>query len=66
MPQREFEIEIGANGEVKVHISGYKGKSCLEAVKMFEEIVGKERERQLTSQFYEPEENVQFRIDQRT
>ncbi len=65
MAQREFEITIGKDGTVDVHIHGYKGKSCSEAVKLFEQIVGEIRERQNTSELYEPEEQVQFRIDQR-
>ena len=40
MQQREFEITIGPDGAVEVHVKGYKGKRCLEAVKMFERIVG--------------------------
>lgn len=65
MAQREFEITIGADGNVEVHIQGYKGRSCSEAVKLFEQIVGEIRSRQNTSELYEPEEVVQFRLDQR-
>ena len=65
MPQREFEITIGKTGEVELHVKGFKGKGCLEAVKMFEQIVGEMKAQQQTSEFYEPEELVQYRIDQR-
>ena len=65
MAQREFDITIGPDGSVDVHIKGYKGKSCTEAVKLFEQIVGEIRAEQKTSEFYEPEELVQFHIDQR-
>ncbi len=65
MAQREFDITIGADGSVEVHVKGYKGKSCTEAVKLFEKIVGEIRAEQKTSEFYEPEEQVQFHIDQR-
>jgi hypothetical protein len=65
MAQREFSITIGADGSVEVHVKGYKGKSCSEAVKLFEQIVGEIRSEQKTTEFYEPEEQVQFRIDQR-
>jgi hypothetical protein len=34
-------------------------------VKIFEEIVGEMKSQQQTSEFYEPEELVQYRIDQR-
>jgi len=65
MAQREFNITIGADGSVEVHVKGYKGRSCTEAVKLFEQIVGEIKAEQKTSEFYEPEELVQFRIDQR-
>ena len=65
MPQREFDITIAPNGEVKLHIQGYKGKSCLEAMKLFEQVVGELKSRSETSEFYEPDEQVQLNIDQR-
>ena len=65
MPQREFDITIGPKGAVELHVKGYKGKSCLEAMKLFEQIVGEVKSQQETSEFYEPEEQVKFRIEQR-
>jgi hypothetical protein len=65
MPQREFEITVGPDGHVQVHISGYKGKGCIEAARMFEEIVGKMHSRQETAEFYQPEENVRIHIERR-
>ncbi|MCL5097190.1 MAG: DUF2997 domain-containing protein [Candidatus Omnitrophica bacterium] len=65
MPQREFAITIAPDGTVTVHIQGYKGKSCLEALKLFEQIVGPVQSRRETSEFYEPDEPVRYRIDQR-
>ena len=65
MPQREFEITIGKGGNVELHVKGYKGRACLNAVKLFEQIVGEMKSQQETSEFYEPEEQVQYRIDQR-
>lgn len=64
MPQREFEITIGRDGAVELHVKGHKGRGCLEAVKMFEQIVGELKSEQKTSEFYEPEEQVRFNIDQ--
>jgi len=66
MPQREFEITIGKNGSVEVHVKGYKGRRCHDAVKFFEQIVGEVQSQRETTEFYEPEEQVQYRIDQRT
>lgn len=65
MPQREYEITIAPDGNVEVHVQGFKGKRCLEAAKLFAEIVGEMQSRQETSEFYEPEEEVQYHIDQR-
>jgi hypothetical protein len=65
MPQREFEITIAPNGDVKLHIKGYKGNRCLEAVKLFEQLVGKVKSQKETSEFYQPEEEVRFRVEQR-
>jgi hypothetical protein len=65
MAQREFDITIGPGGEVELHIKGYKGKACLEAAKLFEQIVGELQSRQETSEFYEPDEDVRHRLDQR-
>ena len=65
MPQREFEIIIARDGAVELSVKGYKGRACLEAVKLFERIVGELASQRETSEFYEPEEQVRFRIDQR-
>jgi hypothetical protein len=65
MPQREFDITIGKDGSVELHVKGYKGKGCLEAMKIFQQIVGELKEEQRTNEFYEPEEQVRFNIDQR-
>ena len=65
MPQREFEITIAPDGGVELHVKGYKGKSCLEVMKLFEQVVGELRGQRETSEFYEPDEQVQLNIDQR-
>ena len=65
MAQREFDIILGADGSVEVLVKGYKGRSCSEAVKLLEQIVGEIRSEQKTGEFYEPEEQVQFRIEGR-
>lgn len=65
MPQREFDITINPDGTVELHVKGYKGKCCLEVIKLFEEVVGEMKQRQETNEFYEPDEQVQFNIEQR-
>ena len=65
MPQREIEITIGHDGNVELHLKGYKGKSCLDAAKWFEQIVGEIQSQRATSEYYEPEEQVRHHCDQR-
>jgi hypothetical protein len=65
MPEREFDLTIAPDGSVELHVKGYKGKSCLEAMKLFEQIVGELKSQQATSEMYEPEEQVQYRIENR-
>ena len=65
MAQREFDITIGSDGQVEVHVRGIKGKGCMEVIKMFEEVVGQLQSTRQTNEFYEPEEEVRFHIDQR-
>ena len=63
MAQHEVEITISKEGEVKVHIKGIKGKGCMEYARWLTEIIGKVKDQQLTSEYYEPE--VKSRIDLR-
>ena len=65
MAQREFDITISPDGNVELHVKGFKGRSCLEAMKLFEQIVGEVKSQRETSEFYEPEEQVRYDIDQR-
>ena len=65
MVEREFNITISPDGSVALQVKGYKGKSCLEAMKLFEQIVGELQTLRETSEFYEPEEKVQYRIENR-
>lgn len=65
MKEREFEITIGPNGNVELQIKGYKGKRCLDAVKLFQEMIGHVQSQRETSEYYEPEEEVQYRIEQK-
>jgi hypothetical protein len=64
MPQREFDITIAKDGSVELHIKGYKGRACLEAAKLFEQIIGETQSQSHTSEYYEPEEEVRQHLDQ--
>lgn len=61
MAQHDVEISISKNGQVKVHVKGAKGKACLDYAQWLTQVIGKVKDRQLTSEFYEPE--VKTRID---
>jgi hypothetical protein len=63
MPQREFEITIAADGSVEVQVRGFKGKRCLDAMKIFQEVVGEVRAQSLTQDYYAPEEDVRINIE---
>lgn len=54
----EIEIEIGPNGKVTVTPHGIKGKECTHLAELFATIVGKEEERQYTSEYYEIEQGL--------
>ena len=64
MSKHEVEITISKNGEVRAHIKGAKGKSCLAYSKWLAEIVGKTTTQQLTSEYYEPDVKARIDIEQ--
>jgi hypothetical protein len=64
MAEREFNITIGPDGSVELEVKGYKGRRCLEVARIFEELVGELGSVRETSEFYEPEEQVQYRLEQ--
>ena len=68
MAQHDVEITISKSGEVKVHVKGVKGKGCMEYAEWLAEIVGKVKDKQLTSEYYEPETKakIQLRTQQHT
>ena len=61
MERPEFEITITRKGKVKVHVKGVKGQRCIEMADLIREIVGKEDQRELTSDYYA--QPVQVRIN---
>ena len=68
MAQHDVEITILKSGEVRVHVKGVKGKGCMEYAEWLAEIVGKIKDKQLTSEYYEPETKarIQLRTEQQT
>ena len=63
MPQREFEITIAKDGTVELRVEGFKGKGCLEAMKILQEVVGELRSQEFTQDYYAPEEDVRINIE---
>ena len=60
MESHELEIEIGKDGKVRVRTAGAKGKSCLEYIRLVEQVLGKSLSRELTAEYYEPDSKVQL------
>jgi hypothetical protein len=59
----ELEIEISATGQVTVRTIGIKGAKCLDAAEFITRIVGHAQSRQLTSEYYEAEQQVQQQLN---
>lgn len=62
MAQHDVEIIITKSGEVKVHVKGVKGKGCMEYAEWLADIVGKIKDKQLTSEYYEPETKAKIQL----
>ena len=65
MAQRDIEIIIGKTGEVKVHIKGIKGKSCMKFGAFLADLVGKIKSQHMTSEYYEPDEKARIDLEQK-
>ena len=64
MAQHDIEITISKTGEVRVHVKGAKGKSCMEYAKWLTQVIGKVKDQKLTSEYYEPEEKNRIDLKQ--
>jgi hypothetical protein len=64
--RHELEVIITPSGEVKVEVKGAKGKACMEYVQLFEERVGRVKQKRVTSEFYEPERKTGLVESERT
>ena len=53
--KRELQIEITPDGEVKITVKGTAGSECLELTKALEQELGVVVDRQMTSEFFQPE-----------
>jgi hypothetical protein len=52
--KHELLITIDKQGRVTVEVKGAKGKACLNYVDLFEEKIGRVKNKRLTSEYYEP------------
>jgi len=59
----EFDISIGKDGKVRVHVKGVKGAACEEYVKLFERILNAEGTVEHTSEYYEPPTGVEIHVE---
>ena len=55
----QFDISIGKDGTVKVHLHGVSGAECIALTDMIREIVGIERSRALTSEYHAGDVRIQ-------
>ncbi|MCE5184640.1 MAG: DUF2997 domain-containing protein [Planctomycetaceae bacterium] len=64
MAQHDIEITISKTGEVRVHIKGAKGKSCMDYAKWLTQLIGTVKDQKLTSEYYEPDEKARIKLQQ--
>lgn len=63
MAKEEFEIEVDRDGKVSIKTIGIKGPRCVDAAEALALLIGREEARQLTSEYYEVEQDVANQID---
>lgn len=64
MAHKEVIIEADVNGNVTVRAEGYKGKSCKDATKSFEEALGTVKSDTPTSEMKEKPLNQKVKVTQ--
>ena len=63
MAQEEIEISIDKLGEVTIRTIGIKGPRCLKEAEALAKIIGQEQARELTSEYYEAEQQARGHVD---
>ena len=53
---KTIKIDIAADGSVQIETSGFKGKSCAEITKVFEQALGVAGDRKFKPEYYQQEE----------
>ena len=54
--KKDIFFTIDENGEVKIEVKGAPGEDCMKLTKEIEEALGLVGERQMTSEYYQQEE----------
>ena len=65
MEKHELEIEILADGTVRVETFGVKGPQCMRYAELVAEIVGPVKEKTLKAEFYESPPRVKIHQSQK-
>lgn len=65
MEKHELEIEILADGTVKVETFGVKGPQCMKYAELMATIVGPIKEKTLKAEYYETPPKVQIHQSQK-
>jgi hypothetical protein len=61
----ELVVMIGADGVVRIKTHGLKGQACLVETKDLEDALGKVKNREKTSEFYETREKTRTGVKNR-
>jgi copper chaperone CopZ len=56
--KHEIELFISEDGELKVHIKGVKGPSCVKALEAAMKNVGPVKDQALTAEYYSSEQSI--------
>jgi hypothetical protein len=65
MAREEIEIEIGPTGKVTIRTKGIKGGACLDAARLYAQLLGQEEAVELTTEYYESGVAAQQHLEQR-
>lgn len=65
MGNPQFDVTIGKDGKLRVHVKGSRGKECIELADMIRDIIGTEESRELTSEYYNGQGEVRIHVEAR-
>ncbi|OGF68182.1 MAG: hypothetical protein A2Y62_05315 [Candidatus Fischerbacteria bacterium RBG_13_37_8] len=62
MAKTEIIIKIDPDGTLQCEVKGVKGKACMKYMQMIEEILGKVKEKKVTSEYYQDEVKISEKV----